>query len=292
MDSSSSPRLYSLITTSYRGTPSVKKESNMTKPEYPSTWEAILSKIPTALHDVVKPALQEWDQGVNKRFQELAEEWAPFKEFKESKVDPNYLRNALSFAQAFENDPTGVLKNANETYNLGFGDPDEYAKLQAELESFGADDDDNDFEDDDTVVDLASDPNFKALQDTVNGLAQSLKGISQETDAQKHEKYLDNLLADKKHINRTFITALMTQGLTGEQAIDEYNKALASSVQTPTEDASTTSVGTPGTAPVVMGPDGTAGAGTETKEIDFGTMGTTAVNDMVAQMLQAAQGNE
>lgn len=258
--------------------------------EHPSTWDSILSKIPTALHDVVKPALLEWDQGVNKRFQELAEEWKPFKEFKENKVDPTYIKNAVSFAQAFESDPTGVLKNANETYNLGFGDPDELARLQAELDSYEDPDGDNeDYEEDDTVVDLASDPNFKAMQEQVAAMSKAVQGLASDTDAQKHEKYLDNLLEGKQHINRTFITALMTQGLTGEQAIDEYNKALASSVTTPPE--VTPPVGTPGT-PVVMGQDGTAGAGTETKEIDFGKMGTTDINDMVSQMLQAAQGNE
>lgn len=259
--------------------------------EHPSTWDKILEKIPTALHDVVKPALLEWDQGVNQRFQELAEEWKPFKEFKDNKVDPQYLKNALGFAQAFESDPTGVLKNANETYNLGFGDPDEYARLQAELESYSDPDGDDDYdEDDDTVVDITSDPNFKALQDQISEMSKVVSKIGSETDAQKHEKYLDSLLEDKKHINRTFITALMTQGLTGEQAIDEYNKALASSV-TPPPEGTPPPVGTPG-APVVMGQEGTAGAGTETKEIDFGKMGTTDVNDMVAQMLQAAQGNE
>lgn len=261
--------------------------------DYPSTWEGILNKIPTALHDVVKPALQEWDQGVNKRFQELAEEWAPFKEFRESKVDPQYIKNALSFAQAFESDPTGVLKNANETYNLGFADPEEYNRLQSELESLSDDDPDldDDFdEDDDEMVDLSTDPNIKAIQDQISQLTQSVQSITTDTEAQKHEKYLDTLLSDKPHVNRTFITALMTQGLTGEQAIDEYNKALASSV-TPPQDGTTPPVGTP-SAPVIMGPDGTAGAGTGTKEIDFGKMGTTDVNDMVAQMLQAATGNE
>src|SRR5690242_8038326 len=57
-------------------------------------WEPFLKDIPTAFHDKFKTQLRTWDQQVQQSYQDKAKEWEPFKEFRDNKVDPAYLKSA------------------------------------------------------------------------------------------------------------------------------------------------------------------------------------------------------
>lgn len=257
-------------------------------------WQELLSVLPESLHPVVKPHLEQMDKKVNEAFRNIHSQYEDYKQFKDHGIDAQYLVNAYNFTKNFEANPGAVLKEANEVYNLGFLDA-EAAKAMAASN----DDDDDEFEDDDDMRDLANHPQFKALYDAVNGLNSKLTEREQqellEQQAAQHNEYLNELLGkdENKHVDRDFVTAVMSQGLTGEQAIERYNAALAQrfgdQIPPPVNNQTQQQTGQP---PVVMGGNGGSGSGSPEQPIDFATMKGSDVNDLVVQMLQqSAQQN-
>lgn len=80
-------------------------------------WDGFLKDIPTAYHPMFEKQLSEWDKGVNQRFQEIHQEYSPYKEFKEQQVDPELLRYGLQILDVLENNPQGLYTALQQ--NLG-----------------------------------------------------------------------------------------------------------------------------------------------------------------------------
>lgn len=258
-------------------------------------WKPLLDALPESLHSVIKPYLSDWDKGVNDAFQQIHDTYAPYKQFKDAGVDPQYLVTAYNFTKNFEANPAAVLAEANKTYNLGF-----YTEDEAKAEFSGTDEG---LDLGDVDMDITKHPQFKAMHDALEQIQNTLTQDQQQRlldqQTQQHNEYLNTLLTgDNEHVDRDFVTALMSQGLTGEQAIERWNAALAQrlggqqllesqiNTQTNNHQATGTSTGTP--APVVMGGNTGSGSGVPEQPIDFGNLKGTEVNDLVVQMLQAS----
>lgn len=79
-------------------------------------WNEYLENIPAGMHSLVTPAFQAWDRKVQERFQEIGQQWEPFKKFRDQNIDPEYLERAHSVAQQLQNDPVGVYASLHQFF--------------------------------------------------------------------------------------------------------------------------------------------------------------------------------
>lgn len=79
-------------------------------------WNEYLEKIPAGMHTLVKPAFEAWDQNVQRRFQEINQQWEPYKRFRDEQVDPEFLMQARSFAEKLQQDPVSVYASLHQFF--------------------------------------------------------------------------------------------------------------------------------------------------------------------------------
>lgn len=257
-------------------------------------WDPLLAIIPADLHSKVEPLLEQWDQGVNQKFATFA----PFKQFVDSQVDPEWLGQAARFAQDFERDPSAFFGRVNEQLELGFV-PAEEAQRQTPEGNEGSDMFGND---PDSMQALLDSPAFKEVREAVLSMQQRQQQDDEEAKRQEEleafEADIDNFLGDKGNINKVFFANLRAAGLSNEAALTEYTKTVAQMMgQDPATfvlPSTTSDKGEQpnnGQAPTIMGGDGNVGSGQPTEPLKYGAMKNDEVDDIVMQMLQQAQGN-
>lgn len=256
-------------------------------------WQGILNALPESLHNLIIPELKKWDAGVQQKFAEIRSEFDEYKAYEtlvKNNIDPAYAEAAVQLADQFQRDPKKVIEQANSAWDLGYVHKDQVQAAQPPLGESGGD---QDFLDDD---DILKNPKVKAMHDALNQLQQEFQTTKQQTEQERaleeFEEYLNELekTTTEKNLpfNRTFVTALISQGIDGEDAVKQYHQVLAGSttVETPpTETSNSTEQ-----PPVVMGQEGSTGAGTPDGSVDFGALSTNDLNATVVQILaQQAQ---
>lgn len=73
-------------------------------------WGEFLNVVPQELHHQITPLLKKWDDGVNERFNKVHSDYAAFKPFKDSGVDPAVLQQGYQIHQALQTDPKRVFE--------------------------------------------------------------------------------------------------------------------------------------------------------------------------------------
>lgn len=79
-------------------------------------WSEFLSVVPQELHHQITPVLKKWDDGVSERFNKVHSEYAAFKPFKESGVDPAVLQQGYQIYNALQTDPKRVFEALTGAY--------------------------------------------------------------------------------------------------------------------------------------------------------------------------------
>lgn len=79
-------------------------------------WGEMLSAIPQEYHSAVTPHLQNWDRGVQERFQKVHSSYEPYKEFVDNQIPPDHIRVAMGLAQALEESPEQVYQALHEQF--------------------------------------------------------------------------------------------------------------------------------------------------------------------------------
>jgi len=69
-------------------------------------WEPIKEKLGDAAFQLIQPELSKWDQGVNKRFETINEQFAPYKEL----GTPEELSNYRSIVNQMDSDPEAMYE--------------------------------------------------------------------------------------------------------------------------------------------------------------------------------------
>lgn len=263
-------------------------------------WQEILNVLPTEFHSLVIPTLKKWDTGVQQKFAEIRSEFDEYKAFEpfvKNNIDPQYAEQAVMLADQLQRDPQKVIDQVNQAWNLGYLSKDEAEKLGQSSSQPGEDDGDlfNSLGSDD----ILKHPQVKAMADALNQLQTEFKTTKEQEEEQQalaeFESYLDELEKNASEnnlpFNRTFVTALISQGIDGEAAVKQYHQVLAGSAVTAETPAPTPSGETP---PVVMGGEGSTGSGTPDGSVDFGSLSRQQLNSTIEQMLaqqaQAGQG--
>jgi hypothetical protein len=276
-------------------------------------WQEYLNDIPPALHGVVQSAFQKWDTNVKTRLQEVHAQYAPLKAYQplaDNNITLDYVGQALQFAQELEKNPKDMVTRMNQQLNLGFVPADQVQTQQNEYDPFADD------------TDITSHPQFKQMQEVITQMQSKFDEQQQQSQAEREAEefyeYLDTLTENTPFKDnddvKTLITAFMSQGMDGPQALQKvqanFVQSLASSAEqnlnnneqpnvtaNPLMDAINATIppvaATPvghnpqdeGQAPVVMGNSGNAGSGVPNATVDFGKMSTNDINAIVAQTL-------
>lgn len=245
-------------------------------------WKPLLDALPEPLHAVVTPHLQTWDKNFQDKLQEVRSEYSSYEEIKKAGIDPDLIKKSLYLYDQFATDPEEVIKQAIEAYELPYVDK---ANVQQttdnELEDFDMDD----------TSDITKHPQFAALMEQVQGLQQTAEQreqAEQQAEAVKqHMAWLEEMQKPEKYgeFDTEYVTALMSQGLDGEEAIKRYQTKFANKAA----DALVPNQQQQTQPPVVMGGDGTVGSGLPENPVNFGDMKTADFNDTVIKMLEAQQ---
>ncbi len=279
------------------------QEGTGTNPAY----QHILDVIPDSLHSLVIPELKKWDAGVTQKFQEIHNTYAPLKayqKFVDNNIDPDYAEQSVILADELQRDPGKTIKQINETWGLGFIDKEQAQALQEAANSNSGENDefDLDFGEGVDVNKLLEHPSLKQLKDGLEKLTKEQQEQRQreeeEAELEEFEQYLTELensytSPDREGgplpFNRIFVTALMQQGIDGDEAVKQYHQVLAGNSVTPPENNSGEQGSNSSDTPVVMGQSGTAGSGTADEAINFGKLSKDELNSTIENILAQAQ---
>lgn len=249
--------------------------------------QELLNLIPGELHPVLIPILKKWDQGVNDQFAKIRgeyAEYAPFKALIDANIDPTFAQQAVALVNKLQNEPEVVLKEINQNWGLGYVSKDEVSSsVNNDEDPFNMDDD------------LFKDPRFKAMADGLNAVQEQLKKQQEEAQNQsaleEFEEMLDSLeekaKEDKLPFDRTFVTAFISQGYSGEDAVSEFHKLLAAQGVNAQQQETTDNTNN-NTPPAVLG-GSPSGSGIADGSVAFGKLTKNDLNGTIEQMLAAAQ---
>jgi uncharacterized protein YdcH (DUF465 family) len=276
--------------------PNLRRINNKMSGNGHPAWQEILKDIPESFHGIVSPVLQKWDQGVQQTLEAKNAElkqYEAFKQFVDNKVDPGWLAEAADFAYRAQENPKELFEHANKVWNLGFVSAEEASSQQTGGESAS-----NLYGDDPELenMDITKHPQFAQLMETVNGLNSKVTEFTQNSENDRQQQQWDSYLKQQhdegKQFDDTFVTALVANGLSFDDAFERYNSLVASVVGDGSggdsndnqAGQSTDTNSGDSTAPVVMGGDA-SGSGLPTQPISFGNMKSADLEDTVEKMI-------
>lgn len=225
-------------------------------------WQSFLDVLPTQLHPTVTPVLQQWDKGVQDRFNELHSQYEPYKPYEEiikAGVDPQNIEWALGIMQKIDEDPRSVYDALKKEFGADWED----VVSNAETPEPG----------DEGYVD----PEILQLRAVVSELAQ--REVSREENAKslQQDKVLDDLMTNLHETHGDFdeglVLALMAQDVKPEDAIARVNTLVEQAVEASKRPA----------APKIMSHGGVA-----SPPVIPANMNSKNKRELVAQMLQNA----
>lgn len=238
-------------------------------------WQSILDQVPDSLHPIIRPELEKWDKGVQDKFSSIHSKYDPYKPFIENGVDPQLLERAVYLVNQLETDPETVVSQMIEAFELGYV-PKPDATVSNDL-GVGSS-----YEDDEVL----SDPRFKAMQEAVDKLQSRFEQEDQTKQQQEQqsafEQTLTNLETQHGSFDKIYVTALMSQGVDGAEAVKQYHNTVnqaAARLANPQQQQ------TP--PPVVMGGDGTTGSGLAQQNVKMGDLKSGDLNSLVVDLLKA-----
>lgn len=198
-------------------------------------WQPILDALPDdALRNMVLPKLQEWDQGVQQRFQSLHSQYEPWKPVLDS-ATPEVVQQALNLLQRLEDDPEFVYKSLGEAYGFttqqvqqtaqaagtsgqGTGEPQQPVVIDGQ-----------EYDPNDPLLRKISD-----LEGVLGGLQSYLQTQQEQTQQEQaiaeYNSYMENLRQDPRFKDGPYdedvIDHMVASGISPEDAIARYQTAV------------------------------------------------------------------
>src|SRR6185503_19536475 len=138
-------------------------------------WQPLMEVIPTQFASQVTPILQQWDKGVQDRFQTVQSTYAPYKDFVDQGVKPEEIQAARALMQALEADPRSFYDRMGQYYAEQWG-------LDQGQGSDDADDDYSldDLDDGQDSFNPENNPYFQKLQEQQDLLTQAVTAQYQQ----------------------------------------------------------------------------------------------------------------
>ena len=110
-------------------------ESEPPPPEFSEFAQGILNKIPEQDRNIVAKYIKDWDGNVTKKFQEIHENYKPYKEF--GSVED--LKTAMEIISQMNNDPIGfinLMQEALKESGFDMGTEEEYEESGSALPEY------------------------------------------------------------------------------------------------------------------------------------------------------------
>ena len=231
-------------------------------------WNDVLGVIPQEYHEKITPHFQRWDQSAQERIEQVnsrVKEFEPYGAFLEHGIDPAELENGLRLMYEINNNPQSVWNALGKAYNLagdsGGAGGEEGTEPAQEFQ----------------------DPRFGDLQQGLELVSQIVLQEQQAKINAQADSELDRELADLKgkhgDYDERYVLAMMQTGMSGEQAIQQYQGLRSNLLQSNPRPF----------APNVMG-SSTGGTGYPSQAIDPTKLSGKETRNLVAQMLAAEYG--
>lgn len=184
-------------------------------------WNELLSSVPEDLHSQVTPHLQNWDKGVQERFNKVHEEYAGYKPFIESGITPGDLQFGLGLVEAIQNEPEKVMKALQDWMEVegnpaGGGDSQGQINNQPQGQENGQ---------------PQTPAEYQRLEAQMNQMAQYLLNQQQQTQEQAEQAKISNEIdaAKKKYPDldeQYVISQMLYRELSAEDAAKEWQEKI------------------------------------------------------------------
>lgn len=223
-------------------------------------WRGILDLVPQENQAQVREQLASWDAGVNRRFQKIHDEYAPYKDLDD--YDPAMLKTAADVYSALLENPQNTWETIGKVYGL--------SPTQAEDE----DDEEDGFELPASVRSKLS--KLDQHEQIIGRLSQEFQQLqAAEQEAQEDaelEQYLEDLAEEYGDFDEEYVVGLIAAGVDGEEAVGRYQN-LINRASSPRRN----------TAPTVM--SGSGGIPTS-GSVNVSKLNKTDTQNLVAELLR------
>jgi len=191
-------------------------------------WKPFLDVLPSSLHDTVKPVLKEWDQGINSRFQEIHQQYEPYKQLETAGANAETIQQAWQLLQALDTDPRAFYDEMGKYYQFvgtgGQESPEQgVVEPQGELAlDFGSPELNQAWQ--------AQAAQLKQQEELLTTIAQVMLGQQQSAEEAQADLELDQALttAREKHgdFNEQYVLSLVSNGMELNDAIAHYKTTI------------------------------------------------------------------
>lgn len=226
-------------------------------------WQPFLEAVPQELHSKITPLLQDWDKGVNDRFQKVHSEYAPWKPIIAAAGDPDNARFALNLLETMQSNPQVIYDALKQKYQF---DAEEASKGAGNGQGQGEpNNQDNPWE-----------SKYNQLEQQQVRIAEFLLGQRQAELEKEQDQQLDRELSALKakhgEFHEPYVLSLMQAGKTAEQAVLDFKNFQEQTAKSYAP------------KPLIMG----GGGGAPGEHFNPAKASDSQVNDVVQQMLKAA----
>jgi len=187
-------------------------------------WQPFLDVLPDSLHETVRPVLSDWDRNVNARIEQIQNEYAPYRSFKDQGIDPEELDYSYQVLQALNENPRDVILAMAEHFGLSLTEA-QAQQLSNEVQQ----------QQQQNGEDAPVDPRIAFLEQGFQTLAaitlqQQEQVVAREADRQLEET-LQGLRNTHGDFNENAVLANMLAGMDPESAVQAYKQVEAQILQ-------------------------------------------------------------
>lgn len=233
-------------------------------------WNELLNSIPSQLHSIVTPHLQQWDKNYQEGIGKVHSQYESFKPFVDQGVTADQINYGLQLLDAFESRPQDIFAAMQQA----FGE-----QQQEEVDPTQNFDEQGQ---ESTPIDISQHPQFQELAGMVNTMAQLLvQQSTQEMESQADGELEAEFAAAKQEVGDfdekwVLVQMMANENLTVKDAAQQYQQFVKGLL---------TENNRPG--PRVLSPGGsTPNPGVTPSQLD-----DKGRRSLVAQMLAEAQQN-
>ncbi len=242
-----------------------------------SLVNGFLKDIPEQDRPIVEKYAKTWDGNVTRKFQEIHNQYAPYKEL----GDPESIRAAVTFANYVNSDPTKAYKAMEDALRETYGDQfdevmgREIEKVKEEMTDEGYD---YEPEEDPNAPYLEQIHQLSSQLEEVQGkISAQEQAANDERELEQFDNYMQSLHTEHGDFDDVWVTSRIAAGMDPIQAVQAYNsfvdELVSSRVNKPT-------------APPILGGQG----GVPRDQADVSTLKGPDRKALVAQYLEAAKG--
>lgn len=160
-------------------------------------WNPLREKLPESLFKEIEPEIQKWD----KNYQQVQQQFAPYKHFAEQGVPPETIQKAIQLAQVLNANPRAVFDELQKRYSFGVESSGQGQQEQEDPEDNEQDGYDPEDTSNPANIDLSKNPQFVAWQQQQQQMQEYLQQQQDREIQQQTQQELDSQWAEVKRLN-------------------------------------------------------------------------------------------